>query len=185
MNSEKLLKAIGEIDDRFIEEADASAPAFAAVRKNRRKLYGIAASFAVVVLAGAIALGTGSIGRRNSNQYPASVNTASSAVNTASSPVRTEDRSINCEAPSAGENSKNVSPDAAVPSGGGEYTSGNSIPKGQITDGYYSESEYLEGPNYVVNGEVLHLPGRSGYRYYSYLHYGLPGTVWAEWLNSH
>lgn len=102
MKSEKLLKAIGDIEDRFIEEADASSQNVVRVRKKRRRNFGIAASFAVVVLAGVIALVSGS----HTDDRKA-VNTAGSAIdrngteyamNTAMPPDSNEDRSMNAAA---------------------------------------------------------------------------------------
>ena len=61
MKSEKLLRAIGEIDDRLVEEADVQAAvntvAANAGRRNRRRGFAaIAASIAVVVIAGVLAV---------------------------------------------------------------------------------------------------------------------------------
>ena len=56
MKNEKLLRAIGDIDDRFIEEADIQAVSNRRTRGNLRYFAAAAASIAVVVIAAIIAV---------------------------------------------------------------------------------------------------------------------------------
>ena len=110
MKSEKLLRAIGEIDDRFIEEADVQAAVNTRARKRRRNFAAIAASIAVIVIAGVLAV-NGDLkmtGRANDTMpYP---ETASNTLDTVPVPTDRNNYAVNVS-----ETEKNGLPPAASP----------------------------------------------------------------------
>ena len=183
MKSEKLLRAIGEIDDSFIEEADVQAAANTGIRRRRRNITAIAASIAVVVIAGVMAVnGSFSSVQKSINTTPTSYRQNDSApmptANTTESFQGTAETTSNNASPAPSEDSRYTgvtvaSNEQVEPNAAADKHSGH-----EMTD--------YEFPGSVIANQSIK-PDISIYRGISdsadHLHLGFPGVMLQEWLS--
>ena len=156
MKSKELLRAIGEIDDQFIEEADMPSPVRIRRRVNLRKVSGLAACIVVLLIAGILATtGTLRLGRgsaapdNNSFARNDSMPMPAASYNTADAAAPQED---------AFYSDKATVQEASA--GSETITSGAfSVPEKHVAEAF----EFIED-----------LP-RTGY----------PGAIWDEWISGH
>ena len=166
MKSEKLLRAIGEIDDRFIEEADVRETKKSNVIRFRRRFAGIAASIAVVVLAGILVI-NGNLNSVNIKNHPESPAFDYSVDMNTSAPVP-QSESINVRA----ENTSAVSDNGFTVTDKSE--SETNTKQSTKTSGMLSMSASARAEEI----EDLYIPGNNGRHVQNGPDLGIPGVIW-------